>query len=137
MAHPSRRFGSYGGGVLFPINRGALFHTLKNRPTVAMRPVLRSGRTWLVHPANGRVAKSGADKQLVEALKRAHRWLGEYRCVPTAKLEVLRTAASLDSSYTRKAMQRARHPARHPGGSATGRPQPAANPRAWRATLLA
>ncbi|MCA3714703.1 recombinase family protein [Phenylobacterium sp.] len=73
--------------------------------TVAMRPVFRGGRTWLVHPATGRVAKPGLDKQLVEALKRAHQWQDEYRCVPMAKLEVLRTAASPDSSYIRKAMQ--------------------------------
>ena len=72
---------------------------------IAMRPVFRGGRTWLVNPASGRVAKPAADKQLVAALKRAHQWLGEHRAVPTAKLDVLRTATAPDSSYSRKAIQ--------------------------------
>jgi DNA invertase Pin-like site-specific DNA recombinase len=72
---------------------------------IAMRPVFRGGRTWLVNPTSGCVAKPAADRQLVAALKRAHRWLEEHRATPTAKLDVLRTATSPDSSYTRKAME--------------------------------
>ena len=75
------------------------------RLIVGMRPVFRGGRTWLVNPASGRPAKAGCDKQLVAALRRAHRWLDEHNAVPTAKLEVLRQATSPDSSYGRRAIQ--------------------------------
>jgi site-specific DNA recombinase len=71
--------------------------------TLAVRPVFRGGRTWLVNP-NGAaaIAKARVDAGLVSALRKAHAILLQHNAAPSAALTVQRGAISPADNYARK-----------------------------------
>ncbi|HTK35374.1 MAG TPA: hypothetical protein VL358_08835 [Caulobacteraceae bacterium] len=76
------------------------------RLVIAMRPVFRGGRTWLVNPSGaGVVKKPRTDPQLAAGLRNAHAWLAQHSASPGAKPEVLRDASCPDGSYARRIVQ--------------------------------
>jgi site-specific DNA recombinase len=81
----------------------ALTSTGSFQLTLAVRPVFRGGRTWLVNPA-GKPANERAvhDKRLIAALRQAHALVRASSMSPLQSLDDHRTARSIDGSYGRK-----------------------------------
>lgn len=70
---------------------------------IAVRPVFRGGRTWLVAPT-GRAADRPAhiDPALLKALRFAHRWQTKLDASPLTSMEGLQTAKAAADSYVRR-----------------------------------
>lgn len=70
---------------------------------IAVRPVFRGGRTWLVAPT-GRAADRPAyiDPALLKALQFAHRWQTKLDASPLTSMEGLQTARAAADSYVRR-----------------------------------
>ncbi len=73
------------------------------RLVIAVRPVFRGGRTWLVGPS-GAAAFSTAqrDPALIKALRRAHEYARRYGIAPTGSEGQLKSASNPPDSFQRK-----------------------------------
>lgn len=73
--------------------------------TVAVRPVFRGGRTWLIAP-DGRAAITmrQPDATLVKALQRGHALLRQHHASPVQPADAWRRTSSPDDTYRRRLM---------------------------------
>ncbi len=73
------------------------------RLVIAVRPVFRGGRTWLVGPGGGAAFSTAQrDPALIKALRRAHEYARKYGIAPTASDAQLKSAANPPDSFQRK-----------------------------------
>lgn len=74
----------------------------KSRIVVAVRPVFRGGRTWLVGPGGASPFSTAArDPALIKALRRGHEFARKHGIAPGATVAQLRTATVPADSYHR------------------------------------
>ncbi|MGE5564603.1 MAG: LysM peptidoglycan-binding domain-containing protein, partial [Parcubacteria group bacterium] len=73
--------------------------------TVAVRPVFRGGRTWLIAP-DGRAAITmrQPDATLVSALQRGHALLKQHHALPFQPVDAWRRVSSPEDAYRRRLM---------------------------------
>lgn len=70
---------------------------------VAVRPVFRGGRTWMVAPSGSSVdATVRLDRALLKALRFAHGWQTKLDASPLTSIERLQTAKSAADYYVRR-----------------------------------
>ncbi len=70
---------------------------------IAVRPVFRGGRTWLVKPHGSQAAAVTApDQPLLKALAQSHAGLAAHSAAPTNKADDWRSARAIADSYLRR-----------------------------------
>ncbi|THD64441.1 recombinase family protein [Phenylobacterium sp.] len=70
---------------------------------IAVRPVFRGGRTWMVSPSGSTVgAPARPDAAMVKALRLAHTWQLKHNAAPTTHVDALRSARAAADSYIRR-----------------------------------
>jgi site-specific DNA recombinase len=71
--------------------------------TIAVRPVFRGGRTWMVRSRGvAEQASAMPDKSLLKALAQAHQSLAAHSAAPTQSPAQWRQASSIVDSYVRR-----------------------------------